>query len=382
MTNWAILIGVDDHFEPRPACRNDVELTYAFLQEKYGFESQHMLKMLVNPPSVCNTTVLGLVGEDTIPTYENILKAFSVLQTHSRAGDLVYMHFSGGWCVVPCILPGYSSLPHHYSDIALLPALNPEAQSRPSYLRDVEVSAILHRLIQKGVEVTGVLDCRDARPIYDSPLLLENQIQFATTSSLIPMRKLMEMSVADSKRPRFSEGDMLESWIFDPDPGVDFTMLRSWEARPDGSNYRVTNDEVKDAQGLKHGCLTHWVHKALQNQDGCIGFKDLHRLLLREYVQTSALHPSAKLPAICLSGNTARMFPGGCHERRLAPISSSSQLPSHEQQRDQTGLEERPIDLSRLSTLSDASTGEAGINQDAIELSKLAAPIPGITIVS
>lgn len=334
MTKWAVLIGADAPSEApseestTPGCQNDVETTSQLLREKYDFQRQHMLEMLVNPTSDTDGNILGLTNDDKIPTYENILKALTIFQKSSQPGDLVYVHFSGMVANVPSILPEYSAFPNHYQDMALFPvdayctdgSLQPEAR----FLRDIELSVIFNQLVEKGVEVTAVLDCWATNAFISLPQTAP------TIPSSFPLEDLAGTSVVDGKRPFYGGSRMPDSWILDPDPAVAFTMFRSFDM---GALCTLQNTHMRskfggqalqqheDENGEQHGFLTFWLNKVLRNHNGSLSFKDLYRLILLEGIHVSYINRTA------MSGNGTRMFPGAFQNQRPTAHLSGSQRP-------------------------------------------------------
>ncbi|KAJ4425097.1 hypothetical protein N0V82_000151 [Gnomoniopsis sp. IMI 355080] len=331
MTKRALLIGVDDYLElgKMTGCRNDVRLISRLLQAEHGFERQHVLEMLVNPLEVVD---LGApVDEKKTPTYDNIMKVLKRLLQSSHAGDLVYVHFSGMVAHGPTILPEYSTFLYHYRDIVLLPM---DVGAHPErVLRDLELSVIFHRLVEMGVEVTAVLDCRRFPAGHEHP---------PTATPSIPLEELRQMVITDGKRCHYGEPRKPESWVFDPEPGANFTMLTSFDfdMKITQGVVKLTQEhgwmmvnEIEDERGEWHGFLTFWINKVLRNQDGNLRFREVYRLILQESVRGGIKGANNK---ISITGNQTRPFPGGLFSQRTpAPESSDTWLSRHHEQQRQ-----------------------------------------------
>lgn len=139
------------------------------LQKQYGFRREHMVEMT---SSDCygpdhNANFGGQI-RDTLPTYGNIISSFMTIIKEGKPGDLAYIHFSGVITTVQSILPAYAELPA-VSDLALLTAsCDATSEGEKFLLHDVELSALLNTLCEKGLEVTAFLDCRHAL-LHDFP---------------------------------------------------------------------------------------------------------------------------------------------------------------------------------------------------------------------
>ena len=176
-TRWAILIGIDNypnngarpdlHLTGLNGCVNDVRLVETFLCESTDIDSDRIHKL--TSPRLDQAIARSYSG---LPTYDNIVKLFRHVTKQAKAGDLVYIHYSGHGARVKSIF-------HHLKQQGgnlptSLPSYDAEAGTGMSldealvtydvgqggrYLRDVELVVLLGEMAIKGLLVTTVLDC-------------------------------------------------------------------------------------------------------------------------------------------------------------------------------------------------------------------------------
>lgn len=323
MTKWALLIGVNHVFESDdlPACKNDVRTMSCLLQQRFGFENQHILEMIVSQEDLTEANSGGIVSERA-PTYDNIINAFRNLETLCCPGDLVYFHFSGTMIRARSHLPGYAEFPFFYTDFAFIPA-DYCNQHLERLLHDLELSALLFRLIQKGAEVIAMLDCRpDAESIEFPDLIGPRGIHFGreTVTSLDDLKDMSFVDVKWSQR-------MPDLWMFDPSPAEALSMIKNFDQNgvftgklawfKEEGGWRTVYD-LKDGSGMEHGMLTHWMTRALQddnnnNNNSGITLRDLYRLMLEEAKSNDGIKVVSNRTS--LVGNGLRLFPGSLRDK-------------------------------------------------------------------
>lgn len=338
MAKWAILIGVDriSGRESTTRCGNDVRAVKGLLQQKFGFELQCMLEMLVSQHSSSEASFGGTVHQRT-PTYDNIINAFRKLESLCSPGDLVYFHFSGVVAHAPSVLPEFAAFPLFFRDFAFIPA-DFRGRGEGRLLHDLELSSILYRLVQRDVEVVAILDCRPQVDDLDSsdPWMPENPVAYRAAATSTSQQELREMHFVDTGRCGwFSRlpSQLPQVWLFDPHPAQAFSMITSFNivsvegtSRGVGRGKRRTAIyERRDQSGMDHGILTDCMTKVLQENEDDITMRELYLLTLKEATSYSAFERNQ----ISLVGNGLRLFPGSRENKEhgsLVPISAPTNV--------------------------------------------------------
>lgn len=157
----ALLIGID-HYMPNlllgkysyphlGGCVRDISHVESFFKNKLGLAADRITKLTASltdgdkpaePPAQW-------------PTYKNIVAAFKKLINEAKAGDQVYIHYSGHGGRASTAFPKLKG--KTAQDEALVPTDigNSEAQ----YVRDVEIAHLLKAMVDKKLIVTVVFDC-------------------------------------------------------------------------------------------------------------------------------------------------------------------------------------------------------------------------------
>lgn len=324
MKKWAILIGVDQYFgleEDLPRARNDVRSVKDLLLQKFGFEVQFVLEMLVSQDSSPEASFGGAITE-RIPTYDNIINAFRKLEDLCSPGDLVYFHFSGVLVEAPSLLPEFAAFPTFYRDLAFVPA-GYRDQGKMRLLHDLELSTLLHRLVQRNAEVVAILDCRHMLEEMEEEVSDHRNAPCPTGRSTLP-QDLREMAFIDTKWSY----RLPAVWMYDPSPAETFSMITSFNTVSGDKTSRavkvrpgwgwMTIYERENPSGMDHGILTEFMTKVLQDNEGCMAIRELYQLMLQEATRDTVLNRNE----ISLVGNGLRLFPGSWKDKdhgKLAP---------------------------------------------------------------
>src|SRR5262245_59663240 len=152
----ALLVGIDRYLPGQPGtmtyptlagCVNDVDRVAAFLHARWKLPFEEMIRLTstdAGPPEPAEKR----------PTYENLVAAFAELLRRAGPGDRVLIHYSGHGGRTP------TAYPEVKGDGGLDESLVPyDANAGARHLRDVELNCLLHRMADKGLIVTAVLDC-------------------------------------------------------------------------------------------------------------------------------------------------------------------------------------------------------------------------------
>lgn len=158
----ALLIGIDgylpnepfgpakDSYEQLEGCVADVREMAAYLSGELGVRKIDLLTASRHADGE-----LPIEPREEWPTYETMVAAFHRIAREAKPGDQVYVHFVGHGGVVDTAMPEVKGL--RGIDETLVPVDIGQPGARP--LRDIELNLLFHRLVDRGLYVTLVLDC-------------------------------------------------------------------------------------------------------------------------------------------------------------------------------------------------------------------------------
>jgi hypothetical protein len=156
---YALLIGVD-YYQPNllpdggrypslAGCVRDISHVETFLKERLELTDEQVIKL-----TSTDNKDGPLEPKQRWPTYENMVDAFQEITRRAKAGDQVYIHYSGhGGRTI-------TAFPEIKGDKALDESLVPLDIGSPGarYLRDVEIAHLLKQMTDKNLIVTVVFD--------------------------------------------------------------------------------------------------------------------------------------------------------------------------------------------------------------------------------
>ncbi|RHZ62536.1 uncharacterized protein CDV56_102438 [Aspergillus thermomutatus] len=212
---YAILIGIDDYAEkPLKGCVRDVQAIKACLESQLGGLVD--IQMLTASPT--NNTPNPPAGKDSTlcPTHANVVASMGKCISLARAGDFIYIHYSGHGTRKP---PSGEFSNTSTGDLALsLHTGGEEANGR--HLWGFELATFLQRLVSKGVVATLVLDCCFAASVYrrDDPTVRFLHYQ-SDTESRPPLVLDQAGETREYNRSSTEDRDvsMLPNWLINPD---------------------------------------------------------------------------------------------------------------------------------------------------------------------
>lgn len=157
---YALLIGIDCYLPNRlleggyypslNGCVRDISLVEDFLKQKIGLIEENILKLTSTNDNSGKPPEL----KDKWPTYENMVAAFGKITDLAQPKDQVYIHYAGHGGRTKTLIPqlkGKDGL-----DETLVPIDIGNSEAR--YLRDIEISHLLKKMVDKELIVTVVLD--------------------------------------------------------------------------------------------------------------------------------------------------------------------------------------------------------------------------------
>ncbi|MUH00922.1 caspase family protein [Scytonema sp. UIC 10036] len=265
---YALLIGIDNYL-PNPwygslgGCVRDIQLVEGYLQNTLKIPSERIFKLTSPLPNAVDS----FVTQDSLPTYENIVKAFSQLTEKLPENAQVYIHYSGHGGFATTIYPELKR--GNQPDEAIVPMDIGESQAR--YLRDVELATLIKRMTDKGLIVTVILDsCHsggatrgddsvirglDGAPD-DTPRNQESLV--GSREELIANWRLLTQGVDASS--------LSGKWL----PQTrDYVLLAACRPSELAREYAVNGKD-------RHGALTYWTIDTLTSSVSGLTYKSLH----------------------------------------------------------------------------------------------------------
>ena len=166
---YALLIGVDCYlpnelpgggwYPSLGGCVRDITMVEDFLLRNLNVPADHITKLTATytgplPARDPTHSYEPTEPKERWPTYNNMVAAFEEVTKLARAGDQVYIHYSGHGGRANTIYPELSK--EAGLDEALVPT--DIGTDGTQYLRDVELAYLLQKMVDKGLLVTIVLD--------------------------------------------------------------------------------------------------------------------------------------------------------------------------------------------------------------------------------
>ncbi|MBK7237492.1 MAG: caspase family protein [Sterolibacteriaceae bacterium] len=304
---YALLVGVSDYpntsaFKPLRGPRNDVERMRRILSGR-RFDAT-------------NITVLadGIGGAEQ-PTRKNILAALERLATQAKAGDFVYLHFSGHGSQQPALRlpPGADPEPDASSEIFLpidVGHWDGKRAAVENAIADHELIAILKRIIAKDTFVWSVFDACHSATLMRSGDQDVRVRQVPPEALGIPESAWAEARKQARERGTQTRGAAAEDplHIDSQNPAgrgryVSFYGAQTTEEAPEMP--MPLGLSAGDPRKRLHGVLSYTLAEALESLDG-ISYRQLSEFILQRYAtQNISRKPT---PAFSGSGLDAPVF--------------------------------------------------------------------------
>ncbi|KAH7198298.1 caspase domain-containing protein [Fusarium flagelliforme] len=280
-THHAILVGINAYPDrPLKGCVRDVQKIKTLLQH-------HTVPIDIKIFTATQTET-G-IEEDPAhwPTYNNVTAAFREVTAAAKAGDCVYIHFSGhGTRMEPA-----SEFSNEATGDLALALLHGQDASKIRPLGGHRFAMALNAMVNKGLVITLVLDCCFAASIYR---LERTNVRFMPHDS--------EIFVIDDDEP-------IEATEDAPSGYRDVSMQPSWLIDPNGYAILAACGPHEEATeiiqaGVEHGALSFFLSRSLRD----FGMNKRHRDIFYR------LSPSFKASALeqtpALYGNKNQEFFG------------------------------------------------------------------------
>jgi hypothetical protein len=248
-------------------CVRDVQRVEQTLRSEFGLTDERLNLLTAS----CGDDTKPSESPEQWPTYKNIVHAFRKLEESTQPGEQIYIHYSGHGGKVLTLPEHRALIPHKEIDEALVPTDLGDDEGR--YLRDIELAFLLHRLVDKGLYVTIVLDSCHAGSTTrgeESSVRGISTVNTLDRSSLVARDKELVDNWLQLPPRRVTRGVSVSSeWLPDPRGYVLLAACRSHEGA-----HEYAFDGVN-----KQGALTYWLLESFSKFDDGVTFRTLHRFI-------------------------------------------------------------------------------------------------------
>jgi hypothetical protein len=279
-----LLIGIDYYF-PNPlysslgGCVRDINHVEDFLLRKVkGISADNILKLTSSRSN--SDSSKPAESEERWPTYANIKNAFNKIIEAAKAGDQVYIHYAGHGGRIRTLLTKTKG-PNAF-DETLVPTDIDNPQTR--HLRDIEIAALLKRMLDNKLIVTLVIDsCHSGgltrgrggavvrgTDVEDKTPRPQDSL-IASIDELEQIWKSLSSSEATTtmttkRTTATTRGFSASGWL--PQP-KGYVLLAA--CRPSESAYEYAFEGNE-----KNGALTYWFLKSFEQIDKGLTYKVIH----------------------------------------------------------------------------------------------------------
>lgn len=255
MKHWAILIGINFYVkgDSLKGCVRDVENIEQYLAAVST--PVDVKSFTASAPSDSNSRH-PTEPSDRWPTYENVTSGIKTITVDAERGDLVYLHYSGHGAQMKATASGYSN--KNTGDLALVLFNDDDVLGR-RYLRGLELAYLIHRMVEKGLLVTIVLDCCFSGSV----------VRYGHPHHGAGVRATDYDHAVDIAYPQ--EFGMIYGFQFDSLTLRDAHILPTWLVSPSGYTILTAcgpHEKAKELEfkgGERSGVLTYFLFCALQS---------------------------------------------------------------------------------------------------------------------
>jgi len=269
--HYALLIGIDkyldnelpdgSYYRDLSGCVRDINHVEEFLRTTLRVPATNIIKLTASD----NGSAKPSEPRKLWPTYENMVAGFTTLTRKAKAGDQIYIHYSGHGGVCESLFPKLKS---NGKDECLVPTNIGHSEAR--YLRDIEMAKLLRTMTDKKLIVTMVLDsCHSAGMTRGSDVKVRglgtvDTTKRSTESLVAPPEELAAAWI--STKAETSRGLSAVPWV----PASEGAIVLS-ACGPSELAYEYAFDGVES-----NGALTYWFLNSLGELGLNLTYKQLH----------------------------------------------------------------------------------------------------------
>ncbi len=269
---YALLIGIDryepnQYYKDLSGCVADINLVARYVDKTLNVPKEQIWKLTSPFADTSTLPAYRLAQPAANPTYENIIKAFEEITAIARAGDQVYIHYSGHGGRATTIYPELEG--DRRQDEGIVPM--DIGSSDGHHLRDVEIATLLKRLTDKGCILTVIFDsCHSGGATRGDCAIRGNENNLVDTTarsqdSLVASREelLNNWRILTQADP-----DLTGGWL----PNQDYVFLAACRPSEFAYEYAVNG-------GQRNGALTYWMMDTLTSSTSVLTYKSLYNRL-------------------------------------------------------------------------------------------------------
>lgn len=274
----ALLIGIDRYLPARfpdglpiralLGAVNDVVRIRRFLEDGPFAVPVDRIRELISPQP---SALRAKVGDDALPTLENLVREIRTLADRAAPGDRVLIHYSGHGARLPTAVPEVKG--PSARDECLVPC--DAGAAGGGFLRDVEIHALLQELAARDLSVTLVLDCCHAggvtRTLRGSNIRGLGDLPYRPGVSSLGSWA----SLAGLARPSGAAGEGPATRELDPAPGA-FPLPVGCVALAACLPTELAKERMLGSEGFQ-GALTHFLAHTLDGSMPPYVWGEVHR---------------------------------------------------------------------------------------------------------
>ena len=286
-TFHALLIGIDkylpnelsdgSYFRDLSGCVRDIQHVEQFLRAILQVPAENIIKLTASN----NGTDEPPEQRECWPTYENMVGAFERLAQKAKAGDQIYIHYSGHGARAFTIVPEIKL--QNGLDECLVPTDIGNSEAR--YLRDIELVKLLRSMVKRKLVVTVVLDsCHSAGMSRGRDATIRGHgidTTLRSTRSLVGTREELAAAWVEATKHR-TRSLTGTPWL----PGFEGLVLLS-ACGPSEYAYEYPFNGTES-----NGALTYWFLNSLGELGLNLTYRQLHdRLVAKVHSQFESQTP-------------------------------------------------------------------------------------------
>ncbi|CAI6337694.1 unnamed protein product [Periconia digitata] len=260
LCRYALLIGIDDYSErPLKGCVRDVHEIKNYLD---GMSKPRVHTHLLTASSIKDSALSsGTTALELLPTYQNVVDTLEKITLQAKAEDFVYIHFSGhGTAFRPSRDKSLSKATNPSTGDLALNLLQEEDNRQIRYLRGFELAHKLRNMVDKGLQVTLVLDCCFAGSIMRDAVTRYLDYDARADTACPPDSKGALSLVHEVEKNVYRKPSLWPNWLVNPDGYTVITACGPTE----------TAKEIL-IDGQRHGALTYYLTEVFKKYGGIGG---------------------------------------------------------------------------------------------------------------